>query len=216
MIKYESIAVGALQVNCYAVYCDKTREGIIIDPGANLSKIKALVESVNMIPVAVVLTHSHFDHSAHAEDVKQIYNAPIVMHEGEKSIFADAYMNLSSVFTNKPITGVADRLVKDGDAIKFGECELRVIHTPGHTDGSMCLFGEGILFSGDTLFYDSHGRTDFPTGDDVTLAISIKRLFAMLDDDVAVNTGHNQSTTIGREKRANYLVRVLLNMAEQF
>ncbi len=211
MIKYETAVVGALHVNCYAVYCDKTKQGIVLDPGGNINTIKKLIENIGMIPVAVVLTHAHFDHSAHADDLKQLYNIPIIMHEYEKDIASDPYMNLSSVFTNKPISLTADKYVKDGDCIKFGECELKVMHTPGHTSGSMCLFGEGILFSGDTLFMDSHGRTDFPTGDDTTLALSIKRLFDTLSDDVIVNPGHNADTTLGREKRANYLVRILLS-----
>lgn len=213
MIKYERTVVGALGVNCYVAYCDKTMHGIIIDPGANKRKITELIDRLGVTVDAVVLTHSHFDHSTHAEDMRNAYGVPIIIHEYEKELLANAEWNLSASFTNSPIALSADKYVKDGDEIAFGNEKLKVIYTPGHTRGSMSLYAEGVLFSGDTLFEDTYGRTDFPTGDALILARSIKKLYELPDETVLL-PGHNDFSTIGREKKYNYAVQMLFGSAE--
>lgn len=209
MITVTSAVVGILSVNCYVVYCDETKKGIVIDPGANINKITNMIESTGIELQAVVLTHSHFDHATHAEDLKEKYGVPIIMHENEAEVFADTHKNLSSVYMSKPFVGKADILLKDGDEIRFGNEKLRVIYTPGHTVGSMSLYAPGYLFSGDTLFAGTHGRTDFETGDPVSLARSLKRLLE-LPDDTRVFPGHNVFTAIGDEKSSNYMARALI------
>ena len=209
MLDYEYVVVGAMRVNCYFVFCTETMRGIIIDPGARPDIITSTVDKIGMKPEAVVLTHAHFDHSTYADDLRKKYKVPLIIHEMEAGILKDPYMNLSLSFADSPVCAEADVLVKNNDEIIVGNSKLKVIYTPGHTRGGMSLYGDGVLFSGDTLFCGSHGRTDFPTGDDEVLAESIRRLF-LLPDETAVNAGHGESTTIGEEKASNYLVKALL------
>ncbi len=212
MLKYKKAVVGRLAVNCWAAYDDETMHGIIIDPGSNIRKIHELTEELGITVDSVVLTHAHFDHIAHADDVRKDYNVPLIMHEQEKEILSNPEWNLSLLFTNSPLSLEADRLVKDGDKIGFGNVSLDVIYVPGHTRGCMALLGEGVLFSGDTLFAGTFGRTDFPTGDALTLAESIRKLY-MLPDETVVLPGHNEETTIGDEKQSNWMVRQLFREA---
>ncbi len=213
MLEYKRAVLGVMHVNCYTVYCSGTKHGIIIDPGANLNTIIQTTTELGIKPDAVVLTHAHFDHIVHAEDIRKMYNIPIVVHEAEKEILKNPDMNMSSSFMHLPISLDADVVVKDGEYISFGDQRLKVIHTPGHTKGSMSLYADGVLFSGDTLFRDSYGRTDFPTGDAHILADSLKKLFE-LPDDTIVNPGHNDVTTIGREKQFNYAAKSLMENTE--
>lgn len=209
MITVANVVVGALSVNCYAVYCSETKKGIVIDPGSNLNKIITMIESTGIKLEAVVLTHSHFDHSVHAVDIKNKYNVPIVLYEKEAELLKSPDLNLSTSFTNKPISFIADILVKDGDEIIFGNEKLKVMYTPGHTEGSMSLYADGMVFSGDTLFAGTHGRTDFPTGDRLSLALSLKKLF-QLPENTKVYPGHNVFTTIGAEKTGNFMANALI------
>lgn len=213
MLEYARSVLGIMRVNCYTVYCSGTKHGIIIDPGANIKTIVQTIDELGIKPDAVVLTHSHFDHSAHADDIRKMYDIPLIIHEKEASLLKDPTMNLSASFMNRPISLVADRLVKDGDEICFGKEKLTVISTPGHTVGSMSLYSEGALFSGDTLFCRSYGRTDFMTGNEYALAASIKRLYE-LPNYTKVNPGHNDITTIGDEKLYNIAVKALMEKTE--
>ncbi len=209
MLKIEKRIVGALSANCYAVYCDVTRKGIIVDPGANLRKITEMVQELEINLIAVVLTHCHFDHALHADDIRKQYNVPIIIYEAENKLLESNLHNLSASFMSHPFEFSADKLVNDGDEIEIGNSSLTVIHTPGHTEGSMSLYGEGILISGDTLFEGTHGRTDFSTGCEEELAHSIERLF-MLPDNTVVYSGHGRETTLGEEKKMNYMVNMLI------
>ena len=209
MLNIEKRIVGALSANCYAVYCNETREGIIIDPGANLRKITEMIDELEIKLTAVVLTHCHFDHALHADDIRKQYNVPIIIYKDENRLLESDLHNLSASFMSRPFEFSADKLVSDGDEIEIGNSKLTVIHTPGHTEGSMSLYGEGILISGDTLCEGTHGRTDFSTGCEEELAHSIEKLFE-LPDVTVVYSGHGRKTTIGDEKKMNYMANMLI------
>lgn len=214
MIKYTKIAVGSMQVNCYIVYDSETMCGIVIDPGADIDRILHEIDDLHINIQAVVLTHGHFDHALDADTLRKTLNVPLFIHEQEKDILESSEMNLSDIFmgVGNGFSFAADVLLKDGDKVNFGNESLCVIHTPGHTKGSISLYADGVLFSGDTLFCGTYGRIDFPTGNGSVLAASIKKLYE-LPDETVVNPGHNSSTTIGKEKATNFAVKILLENA---
>jgi len=183
------LAVGALETNCHIVKSAETEEAALIDPGAEADRILNALDAGSLKAVCIVNTHAHFDHIGADETVRARTGAPILLHSRE------------------PISAFRpDRLLEDGDHVTFGASQLQVMHTPGHTPGSICLVGEGLLFSGDTLFAGDVGRTDLPGGDEEALLRSLRRLLA-LDDSIVVHPGHGPSSTMGREKRFNPYLR---------
>lgn len=157
-------------------------------------------------PVAILLTHGHYDHMLAAEAVSKRFGIPVYAHEAEQEVLRDAQKNLSAAWSS-PYTMEADRTVKEGDVLTLAGYEIRVMHTPGHTKGSVCYYlpEAGVLLSGDTLFCESYGRYDFPTSSGRDLVASVKRLLRELPENVKVYPGHNESTEIGYEKRYNPL-----------
>ena len=196
-----TIEVGMIGTNCYLINYEENK-AFIIDPGDNSNAIQKKCSQLNLGPIAVLLTHGHFDHMMAAEAIKEAYGIPIYAGEAEKELLNNPRYN-GSVMINKPCTLTADRWLA-GQADIFG---FTVIATPGHTAGSVCYYHEKekILFSGDTLFKDSFGRTDLATGDMDTLAHSIKNILFALPEDVKVYPGHGPATTIGYEKRHNMI-----------
>ncbi|WP_180272709.1 MBL fold metallo-hydrolase [Konateibacter massiliensis] len=208
-ILVEQYQLGPVRTNCYIVYNDDTKEAVVVDPADNGMYIKNMLEKQNLNIQAILLTHGHFDHIMAVEFLKNTYQVPILVHEEEKQILEDASKNLSGTMGGNAYIVKADRFLKDGEQLELLGTKIKVLHTPGHTAGGACyLFEEeNMLFSGDTLFAGSVGRTDFPTGSMSTLVRSIKDKLMVLADDMAVYPGHESETTIGNERKFNPFIR---------
>jgi len=202
----EKLVLVMVRTNCYIVYDSENLNGFIIDPADNGDIIMNKVKSKNINILAVFLTHGHFDHIGAAEHIRDVIGVKIYGGEEEKDIFTNPSFNLSSLYMDD-ISLNADVFLKDDDVINLSYFKIKAIHTPGHTNGGLCffvsLFEEEVLFSGDTIFRDSYGRYDFPTGSLNVLLNSIKSKLLILKDDLKVFPGHNEITFIGDEKR-NY------------
>ncbi len=195
-------SVGELGTNCYIAYA-ADGQAVVIDPAADAKRILDTVKINNLTVRFVLLTHAHFDHIAAAATVCDATGAPLCVGAADAPLLADACRNLSAYFApQQAVTLTADRLLREGDAIAVGNDCLTVMETPGHTPGSVCYLGDGVLFAGDTLFAGSIGRTDLPEGDMTTLRQSLARL-AALPEDYTVYPGHGASTSLDTEKRAN-------------
>ncbi len=202
MIKTIKITTGLLSVNSYILINDDTLEGVIIDSGENYELIKKTENEYGYKLKAVLLTHAHFDHSGNC---KKLQNDGVKIYISEK----DKEKLSNEANMGKAVRGRFDYLVPDftffeGDLSLYG-INLKVLETPGHTDGSCCFILNNSIFSGDTLFYDSYGRTDFVSGDYNEIKKSIKRLFS-LKGDYEVFPGHGNSTTLSREREFNMIV----------
>lgn len=207
-MKIESIVVGPFAQNVHLVWCPRTREGILVDPGFEPEKALALVEEHGVKVKEVVATHGHIDHVWGATAVCAATKAPFRMHPGDQ-YWLDALDRQAAMFGLEapPGTPVIDRPLADGETISFGDVTLTVIHTPGHTPGSVCLHdGARTLFTGDLLFAGSIGRTDFPGGDFRTIVKSIRKRVFALDPRTVVHCGHGPTTTVGEEKDSNPFV----------
>lgn len=205
---YSTIVSEAVQ-NCYVYFDKDTKEGVVVDPGEFTDKLKKIIEKNEVNVKFILLTHGHYDHMCGALEMKERYNAPIVSHKLEVAVTNDADVNFTGLRVGQKVEFVADILLEDGDYVTFGEHKLKVIHTPGHTPGCCCYVDEdnGIIFSGDTLFYQTVGRTDLPlsNGQDIVDAINDK-LFT-LNPEYVVYPGHSRSTTIGHEIKYNPVKR---------
>lgn len=200
--------VGSFQANCY-ILCDKDRsEAVVIDPGGEERKLMQTLDAHGCVPSAILLTHGHFDHIGGAEALKNFYGCPIYAHEKEKAVLESPEYNLYAMYDIQKSLH-ADVFVTDGQELVFGEIRLTVIHTPGHTQGSCCYYvkEEGWLFSGDTLFAGSYGRTDFPTGSFSQIRQSGQRLISLFPEETVLLAGHGEPSTVGREKKYNPLLR---------
>ncbi|MDY0189290.1 MAG: MBL fold metallo-hydrolase [Desulfuromonas sp.] len=197
------LAVGPLQVNCYLVACPRTKKAMIIDPGDEGENILELLEHDGLELELVVNTHGHFDHVGANYMVLEKTGAQLCMHRDDLPLlkvaaqYAESY-GLPAVESPEP-----QRFLVNGDIIKVGDLSFEVIHTPGHSPGGICLYGEGHLFSGDTLFAGSIGRTDLPGGDLEQLLSHIHSQLMVLPDATVVHPGHGPESTIGREKSVN-------------
>lgn len=187
----KKIPVGAYQANCYIIGCKKTLQGAVIDPGDEVLRImKEISESALKIS-AILLTHGHFDHTGGARELKRITGAPVLIHP------ADA----------PALEFPPDSPLHEGQRIEVGTFTLSVIHTPGHSPGGVCFLAPGAVFTGDTLFAGSIGRTDFPGGDYAGLIHGVTEKIFPLGDDLRVYPGHGPHTSIGQEKRFNPFFR---------
>lgn len=199
--------VGSLGTNCYIAYCDATREAAIIDPGGNAEELIAIIRQENLIPVCIINTHGHADHIAANNKVKEATGAPVYIHRDDAEMLINAQKNLSG-FIGAGLTCLpADKVLVDGDIIPVGKFNFEVIHTPGHSPGGICLKSEMVLFSGDTLFAESIGRTDFPGGSYRQLITNIKERLMPLADEIKVYPGHGPDTTIGWERKMNPFIQ---------
>ena len=221
MIRIENIVLGMCATNCYAVfdggaktpggYVDdgQLKEAVIIDPAADAACIEAMIARYKLKPVAVLLTHGHFDHLSAADAVRKRYGIKVYAGNEERPVMNSSSYNLSLPFTGEGMTFEADEYFKPGKELDFAGFRIETISVPGHTIGSVCYYFEEqkVLFSGDTLFAGSVGRSDFPTGNAGQLIRTIKLGLMSLPDDVKVYPGHGESTTIGCERVNNPFIQ---------
>lgn len=197
--------LGALATNCYTVANVDTRDAIVIDPSGEADKIMNTLKNEKLNLSAILLTHGHFDHIYGLPELKKEYpDIKVYIGREEADIIESPRLNLSEMF-GASIALAADKFVDDNDELELIGTHIRCIHVPGHTKGGMCYYleAEKLLFSGDTLFHYSMGRSDFPTGDERALIDNIRNKLFALPDDVIVYPGHNDRTTIKNEKIGN-------------
>jgi len=198
----EKLVVGLFDTNCYIVGSQSSGEGMIIDPGDKAKAILKKVEELGLDIKLIVLTHGHIDHVGALKKIKEATGVEVAMHSDDAQSLGKQPLGIVlGLFYPAPPS--PDRLLEDGDSIDVGDLRFEVLHTPGHTPGGICLLGEGVIFSGDTLFKYSVGRTDLPGGSYTKLMDSIQAKLMTLPDDTVVYPGHGPDTTIGGERKGN-------------
>lgn len=208
MIKVQKFSVGALGTNCYVIEDLNSGEVAVIDPGAYSDELLRCINQYDIDKVKfVILTHGHFDHIGYAYTISQATQSRIVIGKKDSAFTSNSQLNLSMMFSMPCDSFNADIEVQENDIIKLGETELKVLETPGHTKGSICLLSnDGKLFTGDTLMKGSMGRIDFPTGNYNDMMCSLKRL-VNLEGNYDVYCGHSADTTLEYERKNNYYLK---------
>lgn len=201
----KKIVVGVLETNCYIFAdCDR-KEAVLIDPGSDGDGIiKSEIKKNDLGLKCIINTHGHGDHISS----NRRFNAPIYIHKLDADFLGNSQLNLSAAFGLAIKSPPASRLLEDGDTIEVGDFKLKVIHTPGHTPGSISLLSGDVVFTGDTLFMGGVGRTDFPYASNEQLLNSIKYKLLTLDEKTVIYPGHGPLSTIGKEKRKDYFVNM--------
>jgi hydroxyacylglutathione hydrolase len=206
-MKIDRLTLGDFETNCYVVRRDESAEDcLVIDTGLDSREMIAFLARHRLTPQAVILTHGHVDHIAGLAVLRSEFpQAKVCIHSLDSPMLTDPEANLSQMAMRPFRTAPADVLLEEGDMIEEAGIVLRVLHTPGHTPGGICLYAEteGVVFAGDTLFADGIGRTDFPGGDLEQLLDSIRTKLFVLPDRTEIHPGHAMRTTIGREKASN-------------
>ena len=204
-MKIKKYVVGMIGTNCYLVINEETKETVMVDPGAYPAKVKNAVKEQGLKLKAVLLTHAHFDHIMGLSDVMEDVKVPVYVEEADLPMMTDGESNLSSTYVRGGYRFEEAVPVSDGQQLEIAGFQCRVIHTPGHTPGGCCYYmeQEGVLFSGDTLFQTSVGRSDFPGGSASALVRSVKEKLLVLPEETHVYPGHMEETTIGYEKLHN-------------
>ncbi|MBI2287423.1 MAG: MBL fold metallo-hydrolase [Chloroflexi bacterium] len=203
----EKLEVGAYAANCYIIGDESSKEGLIIDPGAEANRISRKVKDLGLKIKYIALTHGHMDHVGALKETKEITHARVAIHADDaaglqaRNTFTTAF-GLSPQTTSSP-----DLLLSNGDSLDIGDLHFLVLHTPGHTPGGICLFGEGVVFTGDTLFNFSIGRIDLAGGSYEQIMDSIRTRLMVLPDETVVYPGHGPESTIGTERRLNPFLR---------
>ena len=202
---FETIVVGELGVNCFILADSETKEGVVVDPGADGERILASLKSTGVKPLYILNTHGHFDHIGANRMVSEATGAKLMINSGDEPFLTRASQSARMYGLSAENSPAPAASLSEGDIIRFGSHEIRVIHTPGHSPGGCCLYmqKEGILISGDTLFAESIGRTDLPGGSQSELVGNIRKKLLVLPDETRVFPGHGPSSTIGHEKKYN-------------
>lgn len=211
MLLRETFPAGPFECNCTILACGDTKEAVVIDPGGEVARIAEIVAQYDLTVRAIIHTHAHLDHIYCTRDVKQAHGGTICLHQGDAFLYDGFAMQAAMFGWKVQPTAPVERWIVDGDRIEMGKRELSVIHTPGHTPGSVCFEiadadAGRLLFAGDTLFRRSVGRTDLPGGDSAALARSIKERLYTRDLDTVVIPGHGPMTVLGDEARSNPFV----------
>lgn len=202
---FETIVVGPLGVNCFILGDKQSKEGVVVDPGADCEMILESVARFGIKVTYVINTHGHFDHVGCNRQLKEQTGAELLIHQGDQALLSMASRSAQKYGLKVEDSPVPSRYLTDGMTLEFGRRCIEVLHTPGHTQGGCCLYlaNEKLLISGDTLFAESVGRTDLPGGDHDQLISSIKTKLMPLPDETIVWPGHGPSSTIGTERRRN-------------
>lgn len=204
-MKIEAMVLGDVRTNCYLLINEETKEALVVDPADRADVIVRKLIDEGLTLKAILLTHGHGDHILAAGDLKKQFGVKVYAAKEEEALLSDAAQNLSKALFGIAVTVKPDILLGDGQEFEAAGIRLRMLHTPGHTPGGCCYYQEEekVLFSGDTLFCGSIGRTDFPGGSLSELVRSVKEKLLVLPEDVKVYPGHEEMTTIGHEKRYN-------------
>ncbi|KNF08701.1 beta-lactamase domain protein [Gottschalkia purinilytica] len=200
------MSLGVYGANCYIVTCEDSKESIVVDPGGEAEDIIKVLEENEFKIKYIVLTHGHGDHIAGVPKLKEVYGCPILIHKNDEELLLDPSKNLSASMPIEEVIINPDKLLEDGDIIEFGKIKVEVIHTPGHTQGCICLKIDKDILTGDTLFKGSVGRTDL-YGSSNDIINSIKTKLLKYEGNTLIHPGHGISTTIGEEKLTNPFLR---------
>ncbi len=206
-MEFKRLPLGIYQANCYILFDEKTKETAVIDPGGDFPEIKSFIEDNGLKVNYIIITHGHGDHIGALRELKDYTDAVICIHSEDNEMLKSSKMNHSAEMGYPPVEMSADKLLSGGDELMLGDTKLSIIHTPGHSLGGVCIYCEGSLFSGDTLFACSIGRTDLAGGSMDEIIASIKNKLLILPDDTAVYPGHGPSSTILIEKKRNPFLR---------
>ena len=197
-MKLTSLTQGSIGTNCYLLYDEDTKSAVVIDPGDDASLAKARIKALGLKVRGILLTHGHFDHGGDVDRIRKLTGAPVYLHPADRALPSWLTHGLT-----------ADEELHEGDELDFDGLRFKVLHTPGHTPGSVCFLCGDLLFSGDTLFAGSCGRTDLPGGSWKDMTASLRRL-AELEGDYTVLPGHEESTTLSAERESNPYIEMAL------
>lgn len=208
---HEILAVGPLQCNCSILGDETSREAIVVDPGGDISRIVAILEKHGLTVKQIIITHAHIDHIAGAAQLKQLTGAPILYNQNDLPLVKMMDIQAAWLGVPTPEVPAPDDTLDDGKIIAVTGLAGSILHTPGHTEGSVCLYlpRESLLLAGDTLFAGSIGRTDLPGGDQRKILASIRESLLPLPLDTTVIPGHGPGTTIGAERESNPFLQYL-------
>lgn len=199
----ESLPTGPLEVNCYILGCEKTRKAVVVDPGGNVEQILALLQRLELNLDLVINTHGHFDHVGGNRQLLESSGVELMLHEADQQLLGLAAEHASLYGLQAELSPEPQKLLQGGEVVTVGELQIKVLHTPGHTPGGICLLVEDQVIVGDTLFAGSIGRTDLPGGNHQQLIDSIREQLLPLPDETVAHPGHGPATSIGREKLYN-------------
>ncbi len=204
-MKIERFVVGMIETNAYILHDENTLEAIIIDPGDEAKRLMQYIEKNNLITTEIILTHHHYDHIGAAQDLKKKYTCSISIHKKDVQGLKDPNINHSAKGFRKSISITPDRVLLDGDIINVGKIQLKVIHTPGHTEGGICLKveNEDIIFTGDTIFCDDIGRWDLEGGSKEKMISTIKHKISNWEDNMMIYPGHGECANMDYVRRKN-------------